>query len=720
MKCRAYKRSSFIKHLRAKLRNKMAPGPKAGYYEETEREPLLGVPNPAAKTDVEKGSNKGQTKSVPGPDGLLSWGVAIANFLINFIVVGLGRMSGILYVVFMQLFNADRQTASIPFSVQQAARNLFGPLAGILGQKYGIRSVVIVGGFVGTISAGVCFFATDLNWITVMWGLMFGICTALTTTLNQISIDQYFEKYRTSAGGLAFSGGCVGAFIFPVVLELLIERYGLGGTFLVMAAMILNVVPCALVLVDPPWKKQPTQQTSEALLDKSSTARIENEKTSYNTFSSTPKHDNRVEKYIDFEYLRQKSEFVYQLFSVTVAPEEFLQDTLLETEWSAFDALPIVEELEDLYSYLNPSLIIKKPTEMATLVDELTRSVHVIEVTCPTDNNSALTASMNANDRESKCNSEMFDNYEDNPRWLFLAIKLSELCERSNIDIYTFFPTSSHTTVAKVMELLNDFNHLIIKHEENSTLIKTEKVKQENISNKEADKPPFRKTDKRKHRNSNSLVVHIQTAIQLHGNPLFLLICLCRGVFMLTFIPMVTIIVDLAVDKGLKQDTGKYVIACLSLGDLLGRLCLGWVTDSGLLSLPRYMLVVMLLLGASTATLPLMHSEVSLMPAVLVFGMLQGSLFIRHQILVSNYMRPHEQAIGMGFINLLSGFLGFTLPFYIGYFRDTLGSYDKMFYVNGGICAGIGLLWMFEPCIVRWSQNSKLNEYKHFTETIKD
>lgn len=431
-----------------------------------------------------------------------------------------------------------------------------------------------------------------------------------------------------------------------------------------MAGMILNVIPCALVLAEPPWKKQPTQQTTEAPAEKSPMPVTNTEQISYNTFPSIASTKNEIGKYIDFDYLRLKSEIVYQLFSLTVAPDALLQDTLLETEWSAFDTLPIVEELEELYNFLKPSRKNKKPTEMATLVDELTRSVHVIEVTCQTNNgNSAQNTSMNVKNREPDHNTENFESYDDNPRWIFLAIKLNELCERSDSDIYTFFPTSTHSTLVKVLELLNDFNELIIRHEEASTLNKTENVKHENNNQKQ---PTIRKRDKRRQNNSNSLIVHIQTAIKLHQNPLFLLICLCRGVFMLTFIPMVTIIVDFAVDKGLKHDTGKYVIACLSLGDLLGRLCLGWVTDSGMLSLPRYMLVVMLMLGISTATLPMMHSEVSLMPAVLVFGMLQGSLFIRHQILVSKYMKPHEQAIGMGFINLLSGFLGFALPFYIG------------------------------------------------------
>ncbi|GIX79737.1 uncharacterized protein CEXT_480661 [Caerostris extrusa] len=104
-----------------------------------------------------------------GPDCLVSWLVAFANFIINFLVVGLGRMSGILYIVFMQMFHADRQTASVPFSVQQAARNLFGPLAGILGQKYGVRSVTVVGGVIGALSVGGCYFVKDINSITLLW-----------------------------------------------------------------------------------------------------------------------------------------------------------------------------------------------------------------------------------------------------------------------------------------------------------------------------------------------------------------------------------------------------------------------------------------------------------------------------------------------------------------------------------------------------------------------
>ena len=48
-----------------------------------------------------------------------------------------------------------------------------GPVVGILGQKYGVRPVTMVGAITGALSAGICFYAQDMVWITVLWG---GIC----------------------------------------------------------------------------------------------------------------------------------------------------------------------------------------------------------------------------------------------------------------------------------------------------------------------------------------------------------------------------------------------------------------------------------------------------------------------------------------------------------------------------------------------------------------
>lgn len=61
-----------------------------------------------------------------GPDGVEAWCVALSACFINFVMAGLGRMSGILYVAFIDIFVVNRLQASIPFSVRSMARNLFG------------------------------------------------------------------------------------------------------------------------------------------------------------------------------------------------------------------------------------------------------------------------------------------------------------------------------------------------------------------------------------------------------------------------------------------------------------------------------------------------------------------------------------------------------------------------------------------------------------------
>lgn len=48
--------------------------------------------------------------------------------------------------------------------------------------------------------------------------------------------------------GIAFAGGTVGSFIFPPILELILNKYGLQGCFLIIGSVMLNALPFALLL----------------------------------------------------------------------------------------------------------------------------------------------------------------------------------------------------------------------------------------------------------------------------------------------------------------------------------------------------------------------------------------------------------------------------------------------------------------------------------------
>lgn len=83
-------------------------------------------------------------------------------------------------------------------------------------------------------------------------GLGFG----LSTVLHMIVVNQYFDKFRATALGLGYSGDCFGSFVFPIFIEHLFANYDVRGSFLIIGAVVLNVIPLALLLRKPPWLKE--------------------------------------------------------------------------------------------------------------------------------------------------------------------------------------------------------------------------------------------------------------------------------------------------------------------------------------------------------------------------------------------------------------------------------------------------------------------------------
>lgn len=66
----------------------------------------------------------------------------------------------------------------------------------------------------------------------------------------------------------------------------------------------------------------------------------------------------------------------------------------------------------------------------------------------------------------------------------------------------------------------------------------------------------------------------------------------------------------------------------------------------------------------------LTNSAESLLPVLTVYGLLQGSTFIQHPVLISHYMGKDEQSIALGCLNFFPGVIGFAMPFYIGKFAS--------------------------------------------------
>ncbi|KAG8200647.1 hypothetical protein JTE90_022269 [Oedothorax gibbosus] len=469
-------------------------------------------------------------RKIAGPDQPRSWAIALAGCIINTLLSGITRATGIIYVALVDTYQVSRLQANLPFTLRNIVRSLGGPLAGAIGQRYGPRDVTIVGGVLSSLGIMLCYFAPNILWIIILWGGIHGFGVALANTLFQVIITQYFLKYRATASGLALSGACLGAFAFPVILEYMLANFGLAGTFLLTGGLIMHVLPASIMMVEPPWVRETTVKDSNNPL--------------------------------------------------------------------------ISKQNDDSY-----------PSQVTYVIPE-----------------------------ESK---EKPDVIEDETEKQFKCIQ----CPDSLVHL------NSENSIAEVKL------HVQISKE----------IQENSIS---------------------------KGTLKILKDPMFHMISLSFAAFALVIDFSITVIVDYFMDKGLMEETGKYFISIMSIGDLIGRLSFGWVTDKNYLSVATYMFVLQVGLGACQMLLAVLYTFNALMVVVFIQGLISGATLIMFPILVGKYLQS-VQSLAIGFNTFLYGVLSFAVAPMIGYFRDTVGSYDGMFYITGGLSVAVGFLWIFEPLLLR-------------------
>ncbi|GFU40620.1 hypothetical protein NPIL_134551 [Nephila pilipes] len=197
------------------------------------------------------------------PDSARSWAIAFAAFAINSLMAGIFRSIGHLYVAIMDAHGVSRFQANMPFSVRNVVRNIGAPVAGAIGQRFGARNVTLLGVALGSLGILLCSFAPNVLWITLLWGGIHGIGVALGGTLISVVVTQHFVKHQATASGFAFSGSCFGSFFLPALMEHLLLRYGLNGSFLLLGGLLMHTIPAALILKEPSWMRRKDTITSE-------------------------------------------------------------------------------------------------------------------------------------------------------------------------------------------------------------------------------------------------------------------------------------------------------------------------------------------------------------------------------------------------------------------------------------------------------------------------
>lgn len=407
-----------------------------------------------------------------------------------FTVMGLFRSAGVMYVALVEALDITREMAAWPLSLCGSVMLLIGPIVGMLTHYFSIRVIMITGTLLTSLGVSLCYIPLNLTAIVIFLGVIYGIGIGLVLITSPVIINQYFNRYRTIAIGITFSGASAGSIVLPPLTEYLLETYGLRGCFLLLGGILLHGVVAA--------------------------------------------------------------------------------------------------------SLCRPPSILNKRREEEELTIEL-----------QTNNN-------------------------------------------NEIDL-----------------------------------------------EKKTKKP-------------NALRQYIALVIELFSNPMYLIINVSYGTFFICFTLYITILVDFAMDRSISQNKAVFIISIYSVSDLVGRLFSGWVIDFKIIKRKTIIIISFITSGILLISLPFGNNYAVILSLIVILGLLCGSIMVNFTVLIREYLGMEKVTTALGLSNFLYGILGLFRPMIIGHYRDTLGSYDYLFYTLGSMHIVGGLTWFIEPLVMRYQE--KKNE----------
>ncbi|KAG5889296.1 hypothetical protein JTB14_031943 [Gonioctena quinquepunctata] len=192
------------------------------------------------------------------PDGGWGWVIVLASFVVNLIADGITFSFGVIFVEFLNYFGENRSTTAWVGSLFMAMPLLSGPVASFLTDRYGCRRVTIFGALLASIGFIISSLANSMFVLCITFGILAGFGLSLCYVASVVIVAYYFDKRRSFATGLAVCGSGIGTFIFPPLIQLLLDEYGWRGTTLILAGLFLNLIVCGALMRDLPWtsKKQ--------------------------------------------------------------------------------------------------------------------------------------------------------------------------------------------------------------------------------------------------------------------------------------------------------------------------------------------------------------------------------------------------------------------------------------------------------------------------------
>ncbi|KAI9488511.1 major facilitator superfamily domain-containing protein, partial [Zychaea mexicana] len=197
-----------------------------------------------------------------GPDGGLGWLVVAGAFLGQFTSFGTSSSWGIMQEYFERKVFYDVPDAQLQLSfagtIMELMVDVMGPVFQIISARYGIRSVLILGSFLGVLGLEMAGFTTKIWHLYLTQGVLFGSGASFLYVAAMSVPAQWFNRRRGLSLGVVSSGSGVGGLVLPFLMTVLNNKLGASWTYRIMGflCLVLNTITCMLVKEKYPRHKK--------------------------------------------------------------------------------------------------------------------------------------------------------------------------------------------------------------------------------------------------------------------------------------------------------------------------------------------------------------------------------------------------------------------------------------------------------------------------------
>lgn len=657
------------------------------------------------------------------PDGGWGWVVMFASLLCNVIVDGVCLSYGSIKQVFEDYFGASATASALVGSLLAGCYLMMGPFVSTLANKYGCRKVTIAGSLFAAAAFFISSFSTNIQMLIITYGVLGGIGFGLIYLPSIVIIGYWFEKKRAFATGVAVCGTGLGTFLFPPIIEYLLQRYNWQGSTLIISALILNCAVCGALFrpVRPQAKRMKRGFVAQGSIMK---ALIE-EKKRQRTISNGSldnciiTKDNRLIKLerigsnrssIASYFTKSKSPYSSKCPSKnSLLPPNIVVESLkngnagstkpLSTNFLRPPMFPSMEIPEGSKSVPGSTMCMPKAQSCDSLTledpwDKLseegslsTRSLSYVGVSDsrmevndePAEQ--SLPNSNSASPCESRCESRLtINSYPEDTRKYLLYDKRQ--------DLPPCLMGSSLVSITKFQASIRSLDSI---YENTGHSIKLFQMIQEIID------------------------------LSLFKNITFCLLLTSSFLSMLGFFIPVFYLPTLAKQVGMDSQASSYLVSVSGVTNIIGRLLSGFLADRPVFGALHINNTALIVVGLATVFCPFLKDQTTLNIYSGIYGLGIAAFVSLRSILLVDLIGLDRLTNSFGLLILFQGIASMAGSPLGGYLKDMTGNVNATFYMGGAMLTLSGILSLPLNRLKNWQEerNKASPEEVPINDTIK-